>query len=172
MNLSDFILDNLDLTQRALMAAIDGLTTEELTWRPGAEANPIGFILWHQARCEDTYIQSLIRQQPQVWVSDKWYQKLNLPEDAWENGNDYTVEQVAAFPVPKLQDLLDYAEAVRAQTVEYLNGITPDKFDEVIQQPEFRGITVGKLFSYMLSEITQHIGQIAYLRGLQRGLDK
>ncbi len=172
MNLSDFILDNLDRTQQALMAAIDGLTEEELAWRPGAEANPIGFILWHQARCEDTYIQSLIRRQPQVWVSDKWHQKLNLPEDAWENGNDYTAEQVAAFSVPELDDLLGYAEAVRGRTVECLNGITPDKFDEIIQQPELRGITVGKLFSYMLSEMTQHIGQIAYLRGLQRGLDK
>ena len=172
MNLSDFILDNLDRTQRALMAAIDGLTNKELTWRPGAEANPIGFILWHQARCEDTYIQRLIRQQPQIWVSEKWYQKLDLPEDPWENGNDYTAEQVAAFPVPKLEDLLGYAQAVRTRTMECLKGIPPDKFEEVIQQPELRGINVGKLFSYMLSEITQHIGQIAYLRGLQRGLDK
>ena len=172
MNLSDFILDNLDRTQRALMAAIDGLTAEELTRRPGAESNPISFILWHQARCEDTYVQSLIRQQPQIWVSEKWYRKLNLPEDPWENGNDYTAEQVATFTVPELEDLLGYTRAVRALTVECLKGMPLDEFDEVIEQPELGGINVGSLFSYMLSEITQHIGQIAYLRGLQRGLDK
>jgi hypothetical protein len=114
----------------------------------------------------------LIRQEPQVWVSEKWYQKLNLPEDAWENGNDYTAEQVAAFPVPMLADLLGYTQVVRARTVEWLKRMPPDKFDEVIQQPELGGITVGKLYSYMLCEITQHIGQLTYLRGLQRGLDK
>ena len=116
--------------------------------------------------------QSLIQRQPQVWVSEKWYQKLNLPDDPWDNGNDYTAEQVAGFPVPELKDLLGYAEAVRARTVACLQGISPDKFDEEIQQPEFGGINIGKLFSYMLCELTQHIGQIAYLRGLQRGLNK
>jgi uncharacterized damage-inducible protein DinB len=172
MNLNDFILDNLDRIQEALTEAVDSLTYEELTWQPGAEANSIGFILWHQVRCEDTYIQTFVRRQPQVWVSEKWYQKLNLPDDAWDNGNDYTVEQVAGFPVPEFKDLLGYAEAVRAQTVACLKGITPDKLDEEIQPPEFWGNNLGKLFSYMLCELTQHIGQIAYLRGLQRGLNK
>ena len=172
MNLRDFILDNLERIQQVLTEAVDSLTYDELTWQPRAGANPIGFILWHQVRCEDTYIQTLIRRQPQVWVSEKWYQKLNLSDDPWDNGNDYTAEQVAGFPVPKIKDLLGYAEAVRARTVTYLKGITSDQFDEEIQQPEFEGINIGKLFSYMLCELTQHIGQIAYLRGLQRGLNK
>ena len=54
MNLSDFVLDNLDRIQRALTEALDSLTYEELAWRPAEEANSIGFILWHQVRCEDT----------------------------------------------------------------------------------------------------------------------
>ena len=172
MKLNDFVLDNLDRIQRVLTKAVDSLTYEELTWRPGEEANPIGFILWHQVRCEDTYIQTLIRRQPQVWVSEKWYQRLNLSDDPWDNGNDYTAEQVADFPVPEPKDLLGYAEAVRARAMACLEEISPDKLDEEIQPPEFWGDNLGKLFSYMLCELTQHIGQIAYLRGLQRGLDK
>ncbi len=66
MNLSDFSLDNLDRVWQALMGTVNGLTDEKLAWRPGVEANPIGFVLWHQTRCEDTYIHSLIRQEPQV----------------------------------------------------------------------------------------------------------
>jgi hypothetical protein len=172
VNLSDFVLYNLDRIQQVLTEVLDSLTHEELTWRPGEEANPIGFILWHQVRCEDTYIQSLILQQPQVWVSEKWYQKLNLSGDPWDNGYDYTAEQIASFTVPELKDLLGYAEAVRGRTVACLTEITPEKLDEKVQQPSFGGITIGKLFSYMLCELTLHIGQIAYLRGLQRGLNK
>ncbi len=170
MEISDFILAMLDRMQQAVTRAVDGLTHEELTWRPGAEANPIGFILWHQLRDEDVFVQGMIQQKPQVWVSEKWYQKLNLPEA--DTGGRYTAEQVAAFPVPELKDLLGYAEAVRARTVEYLKAMTPGKFNEVIQTRFLSEAPIGKIFAFLLCEITQHIGQIAYLRGLQRGLNK
>jgi len=172
MKVGDVILDMLDRMQQAVTGAVDSLTHEELTWRPGAEANSIGFILWHQVRCEDVFVQGMLQQKPQVWVSEKWYQKLNLPENPRDLGYGYTAEQVVAFPVPELDGLLGYAAAVRAKTVEYLKGLTPDKFDEVIDTRFFGELPIGKIFSLLLCEITQHIGQIAYLRGLQRGLDK
>ncbi len=170
METNDFILDMFDRMQRALTTAVDGLTHEELTWRSGPEANPIGFILWHQLRVEDTLIQGMLQKKPQVWVSEKWYQKLNLPEA--DSGGRYTAEQVAAFPVPELKDLLGYAEAVRARTAEYLKAMTPDKFDEIIQTSFLGEVAISKVLALLLCEITQHIGQIAYLRGLQRGLNK
>ena len=33
-------------------------------------------------------------------------------------------------------------------------------------------MTIGKMFSHVIVEQAQHTGQVAYLRGLQRGLDK
>jgi hypothetical protein len=172
MPISDFILDMLDRMQQAVMEAVDSLSREELAWRPEPEANPIGFILWHQLRCEDAFVQGLIQRKTQVWVTEKWYQKLNLPENPMDNGYGYTAEQVAVFPILELSDLSGYAEAVRSRTLEYLKGVPPDKFDEVIQAGVFKGLAISKVFSLLLCEITQHIGQIAYLRGLQRGLNK
>jgi len=76
---------------------------------------------------------------------------------------------VAAFPVPKLDDLLGYGAAVRARSVEYLRG--KPQLDEVVQNAPVLGeLTVGQVFSILLCEITMHVGQIAYLRGLQRGI--
>ena len=172
METRDFILDMLDRMQQTVTGAVDSLTHKELTWRPGPEANSIGFILWHQVRAEDVFVQSMIQQKPQVWVSERWHQKLNLTENPMDLGYGYTAEQVAAFPVPELKDLLIYAAAVRARTIEYLKGTTPDKLDEIVQTRVFRELPVAKVFSILLCEITQHIGQIAYLRGLQRGLNK
>ena len=100
MDLNEFILDNLSRIQEALTSALDSLTYEELTWQPDDEANSIGFLVWHIVRCEDTYIQSLILQQPQVWISEKWYDRMNFPNDPWNNGNEYTVEQLLEFRVP------------------------------------------------------------------------
>ncbi|MCJ7514804.1 MAG: DinB family protein [Dehalococcoidia bacterium] len=172
METSDFILNMLDRVQNALMTALKDLSHKELTWRPGAGANSIGFILWHQIRCEDIFIQGMIQRKPQVWVSEKWYEKLNLAENPQDVGYGYTAEQVAAFPVPELNDLLGYAKATRAQTVEYLKATAADKLDQVIKTPIFGDIAIGNVFVILLGDITQHTGQIAYLRGLQRGCNK
>ena len=171
METGDFILDTLDRVQQELTNAVDGLTHEELIWRPGPEANSIGFVLWHQLRCEDAMLAGWIQQKPQLWVSEQWCQKLGLPEDPADDGYGYTAEQVAAFPVPKLDDLLGYGAAVRARSVEYLRG--KPRLDEVVQNAPVPGeLTVGQVFSILLCEITMHVGQIAYLRGLQRGINK
>ena len=171
MKTGDFILGMLDRMQNPVTAALDGLSSEELRWRPGEEANSIGFTLWHQLRCEDAFVQGMIQRKPQVWVSEKWHEKLNLPENPQDVGYGYTAEQVAAFPVPELKDLLGYAEATRAQTVGYLKTISAESLDKVVQTP-FGELAIGQVFAILLCEITQHIGQIAYLRGLQRGLNK
>jgi len=67
--------------------------------------------------------------------------------------------------------LLEYAEATRAQTVAYVKTMSAESLDKVTHTP-FGELTVSQVFAILLCEITQHIGQIAYLRGLQRGLNK
>ena len=129
-------------------------------------------ILWHLVRCEEVLVQSMIQQKPQVWELEKWHEEFNLPENPMDVGYGYTAEQIAAFPVPEPSALLAYANAVRSQTVDCVKSMTSDKFNEVLQTPFFGEITIAKLFGQLLCEVTLHIGQIAYLRGLQRGLDK
>ncbi len=172
MKTSDFILNMLDRIQNAQMTAVDGLSHEELTWRPGADANSIGFILWHQTRVEDILVQGMIQRKSQVWTSDKWAEKLNLSEKLQDTGYGYTAEQITAFPVPKLDDLLDYSKATRAKTVEYLKAVAAEELDKVIKTPVFGDIPIAQIFIILLGDTIQHTGQIAYLRGLQRGLNK
>jgi DinB superfamily len=172
MKTSDFILNMLDRIQNAQMTAVDGLSHEELTWRPVTEANSIGFVLWHQTRVEDILVQGMIQRKPQVWISDKWAEKLNLSEKLQDTGYGYTAEQVSAFPVPQLDDLLGYAKATRARTIEYLKSVAEDELDKIIKTPVFGDIPIAQVFIILLGDTIQHTGQIAYLRGLQRGLNK
>ena len=170
MELRDFIQAGLDRVKQATMKAVDGLNHDELKWRPGLEANSIGIILFHQARSEDMFLQTRIQEKPQVWESEKWYQKLKMPVN--EIGAHYTVEQLAAFRVPELRDLVAYAEAVRTRTIEYLKGMTADQFDRVINTPRLGDVSIAALFALILVHLAEHAGDISYLRGLQRGLDK
>ncbi|MBI2859780.1 MAG: DinB family protein [Chloroflexi bacterium] len=170
MQTRDFIQMGLDRATEATRKAIDGLTCEELKWRPGPGANSIGLILFHQARSEDSIVNTRIQRKPQVWEVERWYERMNLPSA--EVGSHYTVEQVNSFHVPELKHMLAYGDAVRARTVECLNGMTNDRFDKIITVERLGDVAIGFVFARLLVHASTHVGDISYLRGLQRGLDK
>ena len=89
-----------------------------------------------------------------------------------EDGYGYTSEQVAAFKVPELEELMTYAEATRTQMKGLLENLTPEEIDRVIKTPFWGEMSLSQIFSSYLDETIQHTGQIAYLRGLQRGIDQ
>lgn len=170
MELTDFIQAALQGTQRGVKRATDGLTAHELDWRPGPEANSIGLILFHMARSEDTFIQATIQHKTTVWESAKWHDRLGIP--ATDSGARYTLEQVSVFKVPELEDLLGYAEAVRAKTNEYLKELTPAKCDQKVAWGPTGESTIGSLLALVVNHAAQHVGELSYLRGLQRGANK
>jgi len=168
MEAKELILRSLEQSQQFLTNALDGLTQKEATWSPGPECNSIAFILWHTVRVEDRIINSMIQRGNELYEAEGWQKKLGTP--AKETGGRYTVEQLQAWPVPKLEVLRGYANAVREKTLAFLNSVTPKKLSEVpsTDRPDSVGASLGR----MSTEIAMHVGQIGYLRGMQRGLGK
>ena len=166
MILNDFIETALNREQAYLLEAVGDLTPEELAWQPGADANPIGWMLWHTIRVEDMWVQFFVQRQPELWERDGWHEKFGLPTR--DNGFGHTPEQVANFPALDLAELLRYGEAVRASTLEYLRGLAPEDFDRVPREQR-PNLSVGGVLLQLLGEFYQHQGQIAYLKGLKRG---
>jgi hypothetical protein len=169
MKVTDFALHGLNECQTALMQSIDGLTPEELMWQQQPGANHIAFIVWHMLRVEDWFFQYLFQRVPQVWEAERWYEKLNLPDDPRITGYGYSAEQVDSFPDVQLTDLLSYGEAVRARSVDYLRSLDPARFDEIVKSRLLGEVSIGSLISHMLVELSQHAGQISYIRGLKKG---
>ncbi len=183
METKELIHDGLGNVKRTIDRTLDSLTPAELKWQPRPDANSIGLILFHMARLEDSSVQSRLQGKPQLWESEKWYQKLS--KNANDSGSHYMAEQVTAFVVPEMEDLLGYAEAVRSRTLEYLKGMTADEFDKKVTlspmgapsrsapagRPPLKP-TVGSMLLMTLTHLAKHAGEISYLRGLQRGMDK
>lgn len=169
MEAKEFLTIELNGQDRNLKRVTDGLTQEEIAWRPTYGANSIGLILFHVGRSEDSFIQARLREQPEIWETGKWYERLNVSKD--EAGAHYTAEQVNAFPVPKLENLLAYMMAVRSETKEYVNSLSAESFDRVITLPRFGDMPVAALLSLTVGHAAGHLGEISYIRGLQRGLD-
>ena len=116
-------------------------------------------------RVEDMWIQFFIQNQLEIWERDGWHQKFGLPTR--DNGFDHTQEQVAGFPALDLSELLEYGQAVRAHTLEYLGGLGPEDYNRVPRErrPE---MSVGAVFRQIVGEFYQHQGHISYLKGLIR----
>jgi hypothetical protein len=124
---------------------------------------------------------------PQFWESEKLYQKFNKTIE--DGGAHYTAEQVATFVVPDVKDLLAYSELIRKNTLEYLKGLKPKDFDKKVNlppppapvampagnppphRPPFE-LIVGSMLMHEVTELAGHAGEISYIRGLQRGMDK
>ena len=66
MDLKDFIEQALEGFKARLYRTLEGLTTEELGWRPDSQANSIAFIAWHVARVEDRWTQWFARDSVEV----------------------------------------------------------------------------------------------------------
>lgn len=165
MTLNEFIEDAFNIEHEYLMDALDGLTSDEIIWKPGPGANSIGWILWHMIRVEDMWFQFFIQRQPEIWEKDNWNEKFGLP--ARDNGFGHTPEQVNNFPIYDLTEMLAYGAAVRTATLSYLKSMTAEQLDVVPREarPE---MSVGRIFRQVIGEIYQHQGHIAYLKGLLR----
>ena len=171
MNAAQYTLSILNNLQVELNKALDGLTPEEISFQPNDESNSIGFILWHQIRCEDMMVVATLLGELEVWEAGKWAIKMGFEKDFKDNGWGYTAEQVAFFNVPELEDMIAYGKAVRSKTDKYLSGLSQEDFDEV-KKTIFGEIPVSTLLTMLIVELSLHTGHISYIRGLQRGLDK
>ncbi len=168
MEAKEIIMKSLEESQQYLNRALDGLTQEEIARAPGAESNSIAFILWHVSRVEDMWVNRVIRGEKEVYGAGGWQERLGTPPK--ESGYSYTREQLQAWPVPTLELLRGYADAVREQTMALLESVTAEKLSEEVGGNAFLN-TVGAILGHLITEIALHVGQIHYLRGLHRGLD-
>lgn len=153
-----------------LRKALDGLTPEERRYQPSPESHHIDFTVWHIARVEDHWGQRFARRTDTVWKKDGWDKKLGIPGD--DNGYEYSASQVRDLPAFNLDEMMAYYESVRKETLLDLGRLTEDDLDfrpDPERRPEY---TLGRMFSHLIVEESQHVGQVSYLRGIQRGLDK
>src|SRR3954452_22851161 len=165
MRSRDVLLYAYDQVQETLRRALDGLTAEQLTARVGPGANTIAWLAWHLVRVQDDHVAE-VADRDQVWTADGWARRFDLPLDDDATGYGFGPDDVAAVRVESPQLLLDYAAAVHARTTEFLQGLTADHLDRIVDERWAPPVTLGVRLVSVLSDDLQHVGQAAYLRGL------
>jgi hypothetical protein len=152
---------------QALRRAIEGLTPAEARWQATIHTNHIAWIVWHMARVEDRWISQYLRGTTEMWKADGWAERFNM--DPESHGLGQTMEDVRAMPDIPLTDLMAYFEAVRAVTRQYFEQAIDADLLREYHHPRLGVITGTWIVGHLLSEESQHTGQVALIRGMMRG---
>ena len=118
---------------------LDGMTEQQLRGAPHPALNPIVWILWHTARCEDMGINRLLVDRAQMLNEDSWASRLNGPERQIGTGmTKPEVEQLAEQL--DLAELLAYRTAVTERTVEVLEGLPTEELMQKLSVDRLRQV--------------------------------
>lgn len=165
MQTTDLVRDALGRVHQLIPAILDGLSGDDLLWRPDPEANSLGWLIWHLTRIEDDHLAAL-GGIGQAWESDGWYQRFGLPYLKSAHGFRMTPVEVGAFNVTDPALLNGYAAATWAQAQAVIESLE-DRVDEVVDARYTPPVTVAVRLVSVVVETAQHVGQAGYLRGLR-----
>lgn len=158
------LADGFGRVQEVVQEAVDGLSPDDLAWRPGPHANTIAWLVWHLARVQDHHIAELTGAE-QAWTADGWAERFSLPFDRSATG--YGQDPEAVGDVRASADLLrGYSQAVHERTLAYLEGVSEDELGEVVDERWDPPVTLAVRLVSVLCDDLQHAGQAAYVRGL------
>ena len=170
MEWQQLINDGYGRILQVLEKALDGLTRDDLNQQPHPDSNSMGWLTWHLTRGQDSQIARLIGEE-QLWLKDGWHARFNRPADPKDTGHGHSSEEVAAFKSPEVKTLLEYHRAVLERSKRYISTLSAADLDKELNEPWFKPLpTVGVRLVSIMSDGLQHAGQVAYLRGLFKGI--
>ena len=164
MHETDVLRDAFERIRDSVHPAVNGLSLDELAFRPDAESNSIAWLVWHLTRIQDDHVAAL-RGAPQIWVDKGWAERFALPLDVSDTGYGHDAEAVGAV-VSDAASLLGYFEDVHQATVNYLGTISDHDLDKVIDSRWDPPVTLGVRLVSVIADDLQHVGQASYVRGI------
>jgi hypothetical protein len=145
----------------------DDLTEEIATYRPDPGANSVAWLIWHLSRIQDDHVADLA-QVEQAWA--EWRERFGLPFGKWATGYGQGPDEVAAVRVSG-ELLADYHRAVHELTLGYLETITAEELDRIVDRRWDPPVTAAVRLVSVIGDTMQHLGQAAYVRGLAQRRD-
>jgi len=164
MNSTDVLVDAFLRIRDAVYPAANGLSPEELVFRPDAESNSIAWLVWHLSRIQDDAVADLDGGE-QVWTSGGWAERFGLPLEASDTGYGHDPDQVAKVTADA-SSLLGYFEAVHERTMGFVESLKDDDLERVVDRSWDPPVTIGVRLVSVIADDLQHAGQAAYVRGI------
>ena len=160
--LRDLLVDSFSRVRELVEQLTDGLDAAVAGYRPDAEANSVGWLLWHLSRVQDDHVADLAGTQ-QVWPA--WRGRFALPFDDDATGYGQGPEEVGQVRVSG-ELLAGYHADVHAMCLGYLQQVDGEELRRVVDQSWDPPVTASVRLVSVLGDALQHLGQAAYVAGL------
>jgi hypothetical protein len=164
MTPAELLTDAFERILQTATDAVDGLSEQQLVTRPGPDANPVAWLVWHLARVQDDHVAD-VAGTGQVWTEQGFVDRFRLPFASEATGYGMSSEEVGHVRV-SAELLTDYLRAVHDATLAYVAGLGPEDLDRVVDERWDPPVTLGARLVSVLNDDAQHAGQAAYVRGL------
>jgi hypothetical protein len=167
MSAQQLLRTSLRSMHELLDKAVEGMTAEQLNFRP-QEGGVSGFFsLWHYVRTEDNIINWVTQHKPTVWLDGGYNEVFGLPANS--QGTGMTADEANAVRVTDVPRWHEYQQKVWAATDAYLASMSPAEFDErkVTIKPLGEMSLWNGIYGVCLSHGYRHVGEIEYVRGVQ-----
>ncbi len=165
MDILTFIRQSLTQAQQRLLATLDGVDDDTLVWRPVPHANTILEIVWHVARADDRLGRRRSGLGPEVWRTQAWHRRFGLAEADDPDATFQFLRETGRMP--KLTTIVEYLDAVHADTLERVAHLDPADLDRV-PDPARPGWTIAACLRHMVTHKNNHHGQIDMIRGFRQ----
>ena len=162
---ANILSDGYDRVKEVVHDTVDGLTEEELTFRVGPRANTIAWLIWHLTRVQDDHIAHVAGLE-QVWTSGGWFERFGLPFDKRAHGYGQTSDEVAQVKGIPAEQLIGYHDAVHAQTIGFIAGLSDEDLERIVDTRWDPPVTLAARLVSVIADDLQHAGQAAYVKGL------
>ena len=170
---ADLLIDGFGRIRENVLDVLSGLTPAQLAHQVAPGANSISWLVWHLTRVQDDHVSKAF-DAAQVWSAEGWAARFGLPPAMLDHGYGHTSLQVAEVGAATAADglLAEYHEAVHAQTVKLVSGVTDADLPRIVDERWTPPVTLAVRLVSVLDDDMQHAGQAAYVKGLllQAGL--
>jgi hypothetical protein len=165
----ELLIDAFGRIKENVHRVTEGLDAAALAYRPDADANSIGWLVWHLTRVQDHHVSDVAGRE-QAWIGDDWAGRFGMPPEPHNVGYGHTTEQVAAVRPSGVEILRAYHDAVNARTNEYLATVDATELNRIVDERWDPPVSAGVRLISVVGDDLQHVGQAAYVRGLYERL--
>lgn len=169
---AELIRQTLKETHETLEATMEGVTDEVAHFKPAGKALPIAAAYTHVIVSEDILLNWMVTKTPPL-LDRGWAEKngLSAQHPAMDGDWEKNFAQWSTNVTVDLAKLKEYAQAVYAQTDEYLAGLTDHDLIEKKADLSAWGMGEWPIAKFVIRMLIGHVdsltGEISAIKGVQ-----
>jgi len=146
-----------------ILSISEGLTHQQLLWRPIPTANSIAFNLWHVSRGEESIANVIDQSSNEIWNSEGWREKFGHTQNS---DSEKDIDSILNLSMPDLPILTGYLQSTFDKTMSIVEKLNDNSL-EFYPDPNKPEYTISIYLAHLVTHKNSHHGQIDYIRGLQ-----